>query len=49
MSDGRGCGRACGFLKDHALFGSIVREQSTPRSDIDVLGRLDGPTDARRL
>ena len=31
-----------------ALFGSVVRNEATPASDIDILVRFDGPATSRR-
>jgi len=33
---------------DLALFGSVVRNEATSESDLDVLVRFDGPADSRR-
>ena len=33
---------------DLALFGSVVRDEATSESDLDVLVRFDGPADSRR-
>ena len=31
-----------------ALFGSVARDRSLPRSDVDVLVAFDGPADSQR-
>jgi predicted nucleotidyltransferase len=35
-------------ITDLALFGSTVRDQARPDSDIDVLVRFDGPATSKR-
>ncbi len=33
---------------DLALFGSVVRDEASPDSDIDILVHFDGPADSER-